>query len=112
MGISCGAVQAYIDMQLLVAKSDQTGVRYEARIPGSDLPVFILEWSWVPREAPLTGVDFTTDITYLPYLNMPGDTYQAVLRAFRGIDDKMYRHIVEEIGNLNEVVPYVYNQRL
>lgn len=107
-----GGIQAYIDMQLAVVESDEHGVKYEAHIPGVELPVFKLEWSWTPRESPLTGVDFTTDITYLPYLSLPGDAYKVLLRGFRGIDDKMYRHIVEEVGNLNEIVPKVYSQKL
>eukprot|EP00884_Botryococcus_braunii_P015424 jgi/Botrbrau1/2565/Bobra.0079s0050.1 len=109
---TAAATQAYIDMQLAVVESNEHGVKYEARVPGVELPVFILEWRWSPREAPLTGVDFTTDITYLPYLSLPGDAYRVLLRGFRGIDDKMYRHIVEEVGNLNEIVPKVYAQRL
>lgn len=98
-------------MQLDVVKADETGVKYVVQVPGVDLPpVFTLEWSWAPRQAPNTGVDFTTDITYLPYLALPGDAYKTVLAAFNGLDDKLYRHIVEEIGNLNELVPKLYSQ--
>lgn len=98
-------------MQLLVAKADEHGVKYVVQMPGVDLPpVFTLEWSWAPRQAPNTGVDFTTDITYLPNLSLPGDAYKTFLAAFNGLDDKLYRHIVEEIGNLNELVPKLYSQ--
>lgn len=100
-------MQFYMELQMVVVLEPQL-FALKWILPIINQPFFTQTWRWKPRAPPLTGLDFTSENIAVPFLPLPVEVIELVMTLLKGFNPRLWQHEVEEVGNLNEIVPYLY----